>query len=173
MRDLGWNELLDLIDGARSDEAWVEIRRRILLMVVLVRGGLPALTLDDLEDLVQHILLRLQDPKFVQVIRLAQAPHAYLLKSIRHNAIDLLRRTSREVALETDMRSVAPPAGLELTTVIATLPVSDQALLHKRFWLGMKIDEIAKEMNLPYSTVAKRLFRLAADLRKTLQQNFH
>lgn len=181
MRDLIWDDLLEriaaMIDRAPGNqdveelEAWSEIRRRIAALVETVRRGLPSLRLEDAEDLVQLTLVRLQERTVLEAVRSARAPQAYLLVIIRNMARDQLRRVSRETVL-TDQWPAPARSGLPLDVrrIIESLDPQDQLLLHGVFIEGKTFAEIAAEIGLPYSTVAKRVFRLVAQVRRMYQE---
>jgi RNA polymerase sigma factor (sigma-70 family) len=176
MRDLSWSELLDLLASPAADEnvvdaGWAELRRRVSIFLAIIRRGRPAIREEDAEDLVQQLLLRIREPRVFHAIRSAKAPHAYVMTIARNIAIDHVRRTSHEVPLERDTRSTEPPSSFqaEVRALLGTLTKDEQLMLRLRFWEEMEIAEIARIVGLPYSTVAKRLFRIVARLRNRMQ----
>ena len=173
-REFGWRELLDRTrgDDAETREAtWAEIRRRLASLTAIVRHSVPALTTEDADDIVQSIVIRLDDARFQAAVREATSTYAYLVRVVRNTAFDVLRQRSRFVALE-QHRGVEtiPEAGIIVGGLVATLPASDRELLRKRYWEKMTISELAAESGLPYSTVAKRLFRIVESLRNRVRE---
>jgi len=176
MRNLSWSELLDLLASPAADEdgveaGWAELRRRVSIFLAIIRRGRPAITEEDTEDLVQQLLMRIREPRIFHAIRSARAPHAYVMKIARNLAIDHVRRMSHQVSLERDTRSAEPPSSFqaEVRELLGTLTKDEQLMLRLRFWEEREIAEIARIVDLPYSTVAKRLFRIVAKLRNRMQ----
>jgi RNA polymerase sigma factor (sigma-70 family) len=52
--------------------------------------------------------------------------------------------------------------------ILEGLTAEERETLYRRFWNGDSLGEIAKAQGLPYSTVAKRMFRLLAKLREQI-----
>jgi RNA polymerase sigma-70 factor (ECF subfamily) len=172
MRHLTWIELIDLLtanpgDAVVIDAAWGEIHRRVSIFLTIIRRGSPAVSEEDAEDLVQQLVLRMHDLRVLNAIRSAQAPHAYVMRMARNSAIDHLRRRSQEVPLSLEPTAVASrEAAADVAVLMRAISAEDQILLKMRFWDDMSIGEIAGALDLPYSTVAKRLFRAVEKLRK-------
>jgi len=158
-----------------SDEAWEELGRR-------VRGiGRFFVTRDDLDDLVQEVLMKLQSPGVLRRLRAARAPAGYLAVMVRHAATDLIRRraaplgtTQRVEEGARDLSTVLEGLDREkrvaaLRQVVARLSDGDRLLLRLRFWEEMSMADIARRLGVPYSTVAVRLFRMLRRLRIELE----
>jgi RNA polymerase sigma factor (sigma-70 family) len=174
IREFGWRELLDCAQGDDTDTreaAWAEIRRRLATLTVIVRRGIRSLTAEDADDIVQNIVMRLDDSRFRAAVREATSTYAYLVRVVRNTAFDLLRQRSSFVTLE-EARGMGttPEAGIIVGGLVAALPTRDRELLHKRYWEKMSIRELALESGLPYSTVAKRLFRIVESLRNRVRE---
>ncbi len=172
MRDLSWSELLARITKEpNSDDGqsavWVEVRRRIAGLVLVVQRGLSSLTDEDAEDIVQQTIVQMGKRATLDAIRSASAPNAYLFKLVRNAAIDTVRRNSRLTPLEERAVSTVEQsdAAVDVRAAMEMLAPEERELLVLRFWEGMSLAQIATTKGLPYSTVAKRFFRLMSRLR--------
>ncbi|MDQ3282206.1 MAG: sigma-70 family RNA polymerase sigma factor [Acidobacteriota bacterium] len=173
MHDLSWPDLLALI--ARDEDpssAWSEVRRRISVFVIVIQRGMPALSNEDAEDIVQQALLQMKaNTATLHAIRKATAPNAYLFRLMRNAAIDTVRRNSRLAPLEDRVSSTSEQFELavDVRAAMNTLSAEEQEMVVMRFWEGLTLAQIAVAKGLPYSTVAKRFFRLIGRLRSQMQ----
>jgi RNA polymerase sigma-70 factor (ECF subfamily) len=136
---------------------------------------------EDLEDLVQEIVLKLQSAHVMRRLQIAGSPAGYIAVMMKNAAIDLIRRRRREVPYVE-----SPEMGhhtIQLTEVgverfyrlvrlrksVAALKHEDRILLRMRFWNNMSIAQIAENLNLSYSATAVRLFRVLRALREAMQ----
>jgi RNA polymerase sigma factor (sigma-70 family) len=172
------NERAQTRRGAPStladEDAWEELSQRIRRLGRLFVGR------EDLDDLAQNVLIKLQSPDVLRRLRSARAPSGYLAVMVRHAAIDFIRRraTSRDAAEpieggSEDLNAVLYGLDHEkrlvvLRKVVARLSDADRLLLQLRFWDEMSIAGIARQFGMPYSTVAVRLFRMLRRLRADL-----
>jgi len=186
---LKWPQLLDRLErdlerrsstgGTRDDQAWEEMRDRLYRCAMMVNARLR-LSREELEEVVQDILLRLQSPDALRRLRLAGSQEGYLFVVVRNHVFDVGRRLGRElhrlVPLADDVASahVAPESPEQDETAPALhrelqrLSKEERRLLSLRFWEGLSIAEIARKDREPYSRVAVRLFRLLRRLRDRL-----
>jgi RNA polymerase sigma factor (sigma-70 family) len=162
--------------GGTDDEVWRESRARIRGYAERVLAERPSIQPEDVDDIVQVVLLKLQLPRTLERLHAARSPLGYLVVMIRNAANDLARRRSAELESSTLLEHAI--SGLEeihwplekqqargwLAREIHRLKPAERALLYMRFWKGLQISRIAEEMDMPYSRVAVRLFRLIRKL---------
>lgn len=178
-----WQELLKLLsrsDAAAgsnqtmTDAAWSEVRTRLRAYARKIARLAP----DDIDDVVQAVLLKLQDPAFITRLRNTRAPAAYIVVSLRHAATDIARVRARERVkmARYGLSLLTPQLGpsgretrlTELGAALARLSEDERALLRLRFWRDLSIAQIAEQQGVTYSTMAVRLFRLLRKLRSEI-----
>jgi RNA polymerase sigma factor (sigma-70 family) len=161
---------------ASSDECWREVRSRIRQYAERILAERHPFHAEEVDDVVQAVLLKLQIPRTLARLQAAQTPLGYLVVMIRNAANDLMRR--RWVEHESSAFLDLAISGLEeihgplekrqdlgwLAREIQLLKPAERGLLYMRFWKGLRISQIAETMGLPYSRVAVRLFRLLRKL---------
>src|ERR1051325_6513256 len=176
-----WRALADDLERRRmgrrtfdfdtSDALWSEAYRRIRTLAY-VQPEAQRLTVDDVEDLVQAVMLRLQSAERVTEVAAAEVPRAYLATIMRNLIADRYRAGARRASAYENYRAAfAEPHEIpisRLMELLGGLTADERTLLYRRFWEGRTIGEIAGADKLPYSTVAKRLFRITAKLRERL-----
>src|ERR1051325_7205456 len=174
MRDLSWQELIDLAtaesgDAETTEAVWSEIRRRVGWCFAKIRRTEQWLTAGGAEDFLQQLLLRMHQPGVFAAIRSARTPHAYVMRMARNTVTDHGRRqVTHRAALEEIHPSaipLSPGDAAAVSHLMQTVTPEEQQLLKMTFWEGMSIREIAQALELPYSTVAKRSLRLLQRLR--------
>jgi RNA polymerase sigma factor (sigma-70 family) len=143
--------------------------------------GHLGLTADE-EDIAQDTMLKLHSPQTLARMSRAGSPKAYLYVMVRNEAVERLRRRTREktvtgrfslddVASRADSDSTFETRGLlAIRREMRRLPIKDRELLRLRFWKGLSIREIARVRQAPYSRTAVQLFRVLRRLRKSLDQ---
>jgi RNA polymerase sigma factor (sigma-70 family) len=174
-----WYDLLDrLAERQRqhsSDEAWAEFLRRLWRMARLFVDR------DQIDDLVQLVALKIISGDTLVRMRAARSPEGYAFIMVRNASVDLERRLSRE-RLHTQIGTLVIPdpaptqeqvmqqdlQQTELQAALEELSDSERVLVVLRFWENLSIAEIAKRLEVPYSTVAMRMFRLLGRLRSRL-----
>jgi RNA polymerase sigma factor (sigma-70 family) len=143
-------------------------------VVVNRYGGLSP---EDMDDVLQAILLKLQTPETLRRLRLAGSPEGYIVVMLRNAAADLLRKRFREreglerYLLEPRLLAEAKEdeiKGARLRVALLSLSPIERALLKMRFWQGMNIAEIAAQTGATYSATAVRMFRILKRLREGL-----
>lgn len=168
------------VDEDETARLWTEAARRVKL--IARKGFRRSISAYDLEDIEQRVLVKLLAEDNLRAAAGALSPGHYIARMIRNEAVDFMRRQLRESFMngELDERISSRMASAELQDVherdmlcllereFDSLSASDRELLMKRFWSDMGISEIAESMALPYSTVAKRLFRASAKLRERM-----
>jgi RNA polymerase sigma factor (sigma-70 family) len=162
-----------------DDSAWraasIAVRRSAMIM-----SSRAHLSSDEIDEIIQEVLIKLQTPATLRRLRLAGSPAGYLAVMIRHKIIDKARRRKREAFVELPLRedllSVHGGARnaseeekmLRLREALTFLRPEDLVLLRLRFWRGLSIQQIAGKNNLTYSATAVRLFRILKNLREKL-----
>jgi RNA polymerase sigma-70 factor (ECF subfamily) len=141
---------------------------RELYAFALWRTGRPEIA----EDAVQEVFCRLAGSDFnAERVR---DPRAWLLTSVRHAAIDLLRRTAREERMPESPRFVAvedPAREAEagrISAAIAELPSKLREALFLRHFAGLTFAEIGRVVGVPTFTAASRCRLGLARLRRRL-----
>lgn len=192
LQSLTWPSLLAVLEGdlvereraehneTHGDPYWREAGRRIHELAGLLLRARQDIGDDDIADIVQGLLLQLQELEALRRLRETRSPESYLAVSLRNAANDLAKRGERERramarlgleeavnAIEQDAESEAEGAA-RLREELRRLAPSDRMLVAMRFWKGMGIHEIARELDEPYSRVAVRMFRLVRRLRDRL-----
>ncbi|MEM7249537.1 MAG: RNA polymerase sigma factor [Acidobacteriota bacterium] len=126
--------------------------------------------LDVLQDSFATLVKQLPDFELTSTLR------AWLYPVVKHHALDRKRRRARLVSLEaTDPEaelfgeSWTPPDG-DLARLVAHLPVGQREVVHLRFTLGLKLDEIATALGVPTGTVKSRLHHALGGLRTLLEK---
>ncbi len=145
----------------------------------------------DAEDVLQTVFLRVLDTR--RSLDASRAPGAYLRRAAANASIDLLRRTKtrRESAIDEtpDTRHGRGPAKLKLIDPAPADPCHEHPLLKERlrqafaaippenaelfvlcYLEGYSYDELAELLQLERGTVASRLHRIRAALRKALSR---
>ena len=187
-----WEDLIDRLErdllarqnpdrpGSRDEEAWriaadlLDRRGRALLRAQL------NLSPDEMDDVIQDVLLKLQSLDTMRRVRAARFPEGYLVVMMRNGARDRLRRRSvaRDLMIELAVYDPADTAEeiprvvgdryRRMRTVLASFSDEDRKLLHMKFWRDMTIQNTAEILNISYSAAAVRLFRVLKKLEKTL-----
>lgn len=162
---------------SESARLWQEMTERV--QRIARKGFCRRIPLADVEDIEQRVILKLLSPRTLRVATHSSSPGMYIAQMIRHELVDYVRRQVRETFLTHDidenMAVVDPVSEHEaslaeenferLEQSLAVLTPTEQRLLWKRFWEETRIRDIARDMGLSYSTVAKRMFRAMAKLR--------
>lgn len=98
---------------------------------------------------------------------------AWLMVVVRHNALDVLRKTSRETPLAEGWDAPAPAGEGEfhaLVAIIRGMPEDYRRVLELRFVAEWSLAEIARELNLSEGAVKTRIFRGRRLLIRTLKK---
>jgi RNA polymerase sigma factor (sigma-70 family) len=186
---LDWPTLLgrleaDLARRARRGEnvepeepGWADVSAAIAFYSHVVVNRYGGLSPEDMDDVLQAILLKLQTPETLRRLRLAGSPEGYIVVMLRNAAADLLRKRFREreglerYLLEPRLLAEANEdeiKGARLRVALLSLSPIERALLKMRFWQGMNIAEIAAQTGATYSATAVRMFRILKRLREEL-----
>ncbi|HEY3130682.1 MAG TPA: sigma-70 family RNA polymerase sigma factor [Acidobacteriota bacterium] len=164
-----------------SDEAAWQLTEHTLRAhgQVLLRTY-PVFREEDVEDIVQELLIKLQSLETMRRVRAAGSPAGYIAVTMRNAAFDLLRRRQREsevfrsfaeeALLRSRREAVNPEADRSsaLRQSLRRLGHAERDLLKMRFWRNMSIRGIADELGISYSAAAVRLFRVLRRMRETM-----
>lgn len=161
-------------------KAWAEVRSRIFKLVERRLSTWRELReTDAASDLTQMVMLRLQRPEFVALVRRLDSPDAYLSVVIRRLILDLVRRQSAEAQGSKRLAVEPLPPAIDedvagriasLRREIGSLTTSQRELLRLRFVDGLSIGDIALRQDRSYSSVAVRLFRTLRKLKYRLSK---
>jgi len=128
----------------------------------------------DAEDVVQDVFLRLLTarPRF----RDTEHEKAWLIRTTINRACDLRRAAERRNIPLDDAPEAAAPAveggDSELLSAVRALPAKYSAVIHLYYYEGCSIQEIARLLRLPASTVGTRLARGRERLRNMLKEEY-
>lgn len=189
---LSWADLIprlemDLLSredrtGTTDEAAWYAAARLLRLQAKMISRSYSIVRGQDLEDIVQDVLLKLQSPGTLRRLRAAGSPAGYVVVMMRNAVLDALRRDlrERERFLATDRLPLAGPtegtrsaiaAGPDiLWQMLHKLSSDDRRLLEMRFWQDLSLKEIANELGISYSAVAVRSFRALQKVRQLLEE---
>jgi RNA polymerase sigma-70 factor (ECF subfamily) len=180
--NLPWSQLLVLLERGVSAPAdyrlaWEEAYRRVSSYAFRILRG-RGFSHDDIDDLVQGVMVKLQGSRLRSRLSLLRAPTGYLVRMIRFAATDLQRRQqSEKKSLEAwawhqsilDNEGHGSDFDLLLSRVWILLSDEEQELLQMRFSDDLSMPEIAQRLGVSYSAAAVRLFRLVRKLREELR----
>ncbi len=112
----------------------------------------------------------------------------WLGKLVRNNAIKLYQKShaqKRDVTMTQTLYELeemlpssenmerdleAAELGERISRWLLTLPKKDRVLFIRRYWYGVPLKELAKEMSIPANTLAQKMYRLRANLKTNLEQ---
>lgn len=139
-----------------------------LLRIAMTRLSSPA----DAEDAAQEVFLRLLTAK--PHFRDGEHEKAWLIRAVIQRAVDIRRSRERQnLPLEEAETVAAADEGVpELLSAIQALPEKYSSVIHLYYYEGYSIQEIAKTLGLPSSTVGTRLSRGRERLKKLLKEDF-
>ena len=155
-----------MADGS-FEEFYNATYHRLLKQVVLVTGDRG-----DAEDLLQDAYGRAA----VRWRRLRdyQAPEAWVRRVTLRLAIDRARRTRRRAAALLRLRSPRSPSVelsvdlLDLYNALRGLPPRQRQVVVLHHLVGLPVEEVASQLNVPVGTVKSRLTRGRAALARCL-----
>ncbi len=168
---------------SRGDADWQAVGALVRSVAGILSRQRPSSVDDDVDDAVQTVLLKLQDPGLLRRLKSLNAPQGYLIVMVRHTLADLARRRQREVpADQVDLPRIlteewsgpgetGPDLEVPLAHALRQLAPEERELISLRFWSGLSIAEIARRRHEPYSRVAVRLFRLLRRLRARIESD--
>lgn len=191
--DAAWKELVPRLEADLSarhdpssgitmdDEAWTLAEQLLRISGNFLRGRASFFTADDMNDIVQETILKLQSVRTMQRLRAAGSPLGYVTVMMRNALLDFARQRRREVALDHPLQENSAPQVSPETEIaepheiqrmkegLRLLRPEDRYLLRLRFWKNMGIKEISQKLGISYSATAVRLFRILSRLREIME----
>ncbi len=165
-----------------DEEAWILAAGLINRRAKTLLRAKFDLNPEEMDEVIQDVLLKLQSLDTMQRVRAAGSPEGYLVVMILNTAKDRLRRRSVERDLLTELgdehiaNEEEKPSGRlseaaqHLRQVLKSLSDDDRELLHLRFWRNLEIREIAEVLQISYSAAAVRLFRVVKRISTLMEQ---
>lgn len=139
---------------------------RLVGQLLVVTGSLP-----EAEDVVQEAFVRAY--RRWHTVRDYDLPEAWVRRVALNLAVSGLRRARRRTALLVRLRPAAVPAGLSveavaLTQTLRKLPLRDREALALHHVVGLSVQEIADQLDVPVGTITARLSRARSALARLL-----
>ena len=163
----------ELVERCRSGDqgGWrLLIERHAPLVTGLLRGAFR-LEVHDAEDAFQEVFTRLYVR--LDTVRDDQAVRAWIAQVTRNVALDWLRRRRPDTAAGAELEEHAfaePLAAVEQALIVREaldrLPHHHAEILERFFVQDQSYREIAAELDLPEGTIASRISRALAALRR-------
>jgi len=124
-------------------------------------------------DLVQEALIKsLKDGRLLDLPEHKQ--RAWFFKVMKNQMIDERRKEKRHDVWEEDLdfpvQAIASNH-IEMTELLSKLSRDLSDLVFKRYWLGFNSQEIAKQLDIPASTVRYKLHLAMKQLRQQLEED--
>ncbi|MDQ3282208.1 MAG: sigma-70 family RNA polymerase sigma factor [Acidobacteriota bacterium] len=173
-------EIAGIATDQATSELWAEATRRVRL--IARKGFRRTLAISDLEDVEQAVIMKLLDVHVLLTAAGSSSPGVYIARMIRNAALDHMRRRAHDFTSNAESLTENISESThdfdnahtrsrfdQLATSLEALSPSDRELLNQKFWNDLSIEEISAHMALPYSTVAKRLFRAVSRLRARME----
>ncbi len=126
----------------------------------------------DAEDVLQNVFLRFLNRKVILDPR--RSPKGYMLRVAINASIDLLRRKAANPSIEMEEgRDSSKPESSPilkemLRSALAELPPQDAELFVLCYLEGYTYEELASQFGIERGTIASRLYRIKAVLKKEL-----
>jgi RNA polymerase sigma factor (sigma-70 family) len=167
-------------DSQRDDGAWSEaagLIRGFARAALRTQEGLPW---EDVDDIAQNVLLKLQSAEALSRLHSTASPAAYIAAMVRNAAHDSrrrLRKDQKRGAMPADEFTggwriedefVTPERAARLRRALNSLRPDERRLLELRYWDDFSIEEIAAMLDISYSATAVRFFRILTKLRAKL-----
>lgn len=186
-----WAELIPRLEkdlrsrkhgGADTDEAaWHSAEQLLRDHAKMLGRAYPMVSKQDLEDVVQNVLVKLQSTETLARVRISGSPVGYMVVTVRNTILDLLRHNRKESETypgaedadlaEPEHARVGMGSHEVLQQALASLSSDDRVLLTMRFWQGMSVKEAADALNISYSAAAVRSFRALKRLREMFRES--
>ena len=160
---------------AGDQAAWEELVRRHATMVHAILRGAFRLDQHAAEDVFQDVFTRVY--LRLDSVRDDGAVRAWISQITRNAALDWLRRSKDEVATEEvddgayDEPLAAVDQALIVRDALTRLPEHQQQILDRFFARDESYRTIAEALGLPPGTIASRISRALAALRKELESD--
>jgi len=164
-----------------DDDAWGAAALLLRAYGRVLHRTQQGLRTEEVDDLVQDALVKLQSLRTLQRLKAAGSPAGYVAVMLRNAAMDLLRKRQRgvEVTLSDELAAphtqeaelMAPERSEQLRRALLSLSPEERNVLRMRFWRGLSIALIAEASDATYSATAVRLFRILRKLRERLDRD--
>src|SRR5579864_1996801 len=90
-------------DLGKDDDAWKSVLQLLRAYGRVLARSFSGLRPDQIEDLVQETLLKMQSPHTMKRLKLSGSPAGYVAVMMRNAATDLVRRQQRGREVEIDV----------------------------------------------------------------------
>jgi DNA-directed RNA polymerase specialized sigma24 family protein len=157
------------LEGAENSEFWMNVRTAV---GVLTRHWFRQLSPEDIEDVQQSVLLKLQLPHIRARIFSSSLRLYYIARVIRSEGMKVTRVRDRErqfvdldFAASIAAADSQPWLLIEFRDALKTFAEPDRILVYERLMEGRSIAELADKYGVKFTTMAMRLARLFARLR--------
>jgi len=164
-------ELVSRCRGGDAD-AWAELVERYARYVYAIAARVYRLGPEDAEDVFQEVFSRAFER--LDTLRDDQALRPWLAQTTRNCAVDTLRRSGREVAVEEvpeeiDEGLARLDEALTVHAALDRLAPECREILDRFFRRDESYRTISAELELPAGTVASRIARCLTRLRDVLE----
>jgi RNA polymerase sigma-70 factor (ECF subfamily) len=154
-------------------DAWAELVERYARYVYAIAARVYRLGPEDAEDVFQEVFSRVFER--LDTLRDDQALRPWLAQTTRNCAVDVLRRSGREIAVEelpedVDEGIARLDDALTVHTALDRLAPDCREILDRFFRRDESYRTISAELGLPAGTVASRIARCLTRLRDVLDE---
>ncbi len=162
-----------------------DLIRGAVLRKLSAVGGLPAVRAE-VDDISNEILMRLLSKNFrlLGSLKNPRCIHAWLVSVSRNYVMDYLRKNASRARVQKDLAreeaggyypspedaAMAAESAREVRAMVGALPPAERLAIELFFVQGLKYSEIAEVTGKNINTVAARLRRAKAKLRKMLEE---
>ena len=164
----------ELVSRCRAGDAdaWAELVERYARYVYAIATRVYRLGPEDAEDVFQEVFSRVFER--LDTLRDDQALRPWLAQTTRNCAVDTLRRSGREVAVEDVPEEIDEgisrlDEALTVHTALDRLAPECRDILDRFFRRDESYRTISAELGLPAGTVASRIARCLTRLRDMLE----
>jgi RNA polymerase sigma factor (sigma-70 family) len=163
--------------GCTDEGAWYAAHHLLRAQARMLLRLHPVLTEEDLDDVAQSVLIKLQSPETMRRLGIAGSPGGYIAVMMRNACLDIIRRKKRdrdrfvpsedEHLFEWHPQQTYSDRNQRLEKLLDKLSTQERALLKMRFWQDMSLNQIAETLGISYSAAAVRSFRALRRLRES------
>ena len=164
----------ELVARCRANErgAWDELVERYARYVYAIAARVYRLEPNDAEDVFQEVFARVFER--LDTLREADALRPWIAQTTRRCAVDTLRRSGREPAIdqlpdEPDDSLAQLDEAMTVHAALAGLSPDCREILDRFFTRDESYRTIGEELDLPAGTIASRIARCLARLRTVLE----
>ena len=129
----------------------------------------------DHEDVVQEVILKLHNLNESGGMPIGLSPDSsgYLVRMLKHCAIDMIRKKKPVVYEDFDSQSVEDSnrqASELVEELLDLVDAEDGVILRLFYMVGLSIGEVASQYGVSYSAMAQRIHRIKEKIRRNLEQ---